>query len=113
MSREHTFWERLAEVQTKLVQDPIHVIGSLDEDLGQLLFHLGSFPGGMEDKAFLEFLTDFDMIKFDTIAKLEKVVIVLKVLKKRKSYRVAMRESNTLPQAMTFKKLLAFYKMKV
>ena len=74
---------------------------------------MGSFPGGMEDKAFLEFLTDFDMVKFDTIAKLEKFVVVVKVLKKRKSYRVAMRESNTLPQAMTFKELLVFYKMKV
>ena len=110
--KEHTFWERLREVQTKLVPDPA-ITTSLDENLGQLLFHLGSFPGGMQDKAFIAFLNDFDMINSDMILNLERFVVVIRVLKKRKSYRVVMRESNTLPPAMSFEELLTFYKIKV
>ena len=68
--KEHSFWERLAEVKTRLVPDPA-IATSLDEKLGELFFHLGSFPGGMEDKAFIALLKDFDMINSDTIFNLE------------------------------------------
>ena len=68
--KEHSFWERFAEVETRLVPNPA-IATSLHENLGELLFHLGSFPGGMEDKAFIALLKDFDMINSDTIFNLE------------------------------------------
>ena len=47
------------------------VATSFDEKLGELFFHLGSFPGGMEDKAFIALLKDFDKINSDTIFNVE------------------------------------------
>ena len=99
--KEHTFWERLAEFQTKLVPDPA-IATSLHEKLGHLLFHLDSFPGSIENNACIAFLNDLDMINSHTILNLERFVAVIRVLKKRKSYRVIMRKSNALPQAMSF-----------
>ena len=67
----------------------------------------------MQDKAFIAFLNDFDMINSDMILNLERFVVVIRLLKKRKSYRVVMRESNTFPPTMSFEELLTFYKIKV
>ena len=110
--KEHKFWTKLLTTAANLVRDPLEQ-QKLPRKVGDVLFHLGNLPAGMNDRAFINFLESQDLINAHSINILAPRVVVVNILSKNGSYRVVVKESNKLPEVMTLQKLLKYYRVNV
>lgn len=110
--KEHKFWTKLLTTAADLVRDTIEQ-KELPRKVGDVLFHLGNLPAGMNDRAFIDFLKSQELINAHSINILAPLVVVVNILSKTGSYRVVVKESNKLPEVMSLQKLLKYYRVNV
>ena len=105
-------WTKLLTTAANLVRYPLEQ-QKLPRKVGDVLFHLGNLPAGMNDRAFINFLESQDLINAHSINILAPRVVVVNILSKNGFYRVVVKESNKLPEVMTLQKLLKYYRVNV
>jgi len=76
----------------------------LDRRLGDLFFNIGLFPCGILDKDLIFLLKEQNLLGEQHIHILSRFIEVVQPMSGL-SYRVVMKQSNTLPQAMNLSDL--------
>ena len=77
--KEHKFWTKLLTTAADLVRDTIEQ-KELPRKVGDVLFHLGNLPAGMNDRAFIDFLKSQELINAHSINILAPLVVVVNIL---------------------------------
>eukprot|EP00493_Phyllostaurus_siculus_P027066 UN27412 len=92
--KEHKFWTKLLTTAADLVRDTIEQ-KELPRKVGDVLFHLGNLPAGMNDRAFIDFLKSQELINAHSMNILAPLVVVVNILSKMGSYRVVVKSQTS------------------